>query len=493
MSDLVIASNRGPVQFELDDEGNLLTARGSGGMVAALGPALAGEGGTWVAAAITEGDRVAAKKAGRGGRREIELPLGPVTLRSVVTDQRKYSAYYNRVSNRTLWFLQHYLFDVARHPVFDRSFRDAWLAYTDVNVTFAEAIEAEASPGGSVFVQDYHLSLAPGMLRERRPDLAIGFFLHCPWANPGYFSMLPTRIMEELLAGMLGADLVGFLVPRWANNFMRCCAEVGYDVDMERCEVLADDGRRVPVRSYPLGVDPDELRRRVAQPDVQTQKRVLRDWARNRMLIVRVDRMELSKNILRGLEGFRTFLERNPRMRGRVVHFALAYASRRDLPEYQAYSSEVKHVADEINDAFRTKNWEPVRLELRDNYPRALAAMALADILIVNPVWDGMNLVAKEGPSVSENDAVLILSRNAGAADDLRSGAILVNPFDTAELAEAIAAAIQLPRDERGERAKRLLEGAGALPPKDWFQVQRDDLATIAADRRKAPEELPGL
>jgi trehalose 6-phosphate synthase len=479
MSDLVIASNRGPVQFELDDEGNLLTARGSGGMVAALGPALAGEGGTWVAAAITEGDRVAAKKAGRSGRRVIELPQGPVTLRSVVVDQRKYAAYYNRVSNRTLWFLQHYLFDVARHPVFDRSFRDAWLAYTDVNVTFAEAIEAEASPGGAVFVQDYHLSLVPAMLRERRPDLRIGFFLHCPWVSPGYFSMLPTHIGEELISGMLGADLLGFLVPRWAHNFMRCCRDAGYEVDLDGGEVVAGDGRRVPVRAYPLGVDPDELRRRAAQHDVQTQKRVLREWARNRAMVVRVDRMELSKNILRGLEGFRIFLERNPRMRGRVVHFVLAYSSRRGLPEYQQYSSEVKHAADDINDAFRTRNWEPVRLELRDNYPRALAAMAIADVLLVNPVWDGMNLVAKEGPAVSENEAVLILSRNAGAADDLRSGAVLVNPFDTAELAEALAAAVNLPRDERAERAKRLLEGAGALPPKDWFQVQRDDLTKL--------------
>jgi trehalose 6-phosphate synthase len=230
-------------------------------------------------------------------------------------------------------------------------------------------------------------------------------------------------------------------------------------------------------------VDADDLRRRVTERDVQAQLRSVRDLARGRNLVVRVDRMELSKNIIRGLDGFATFLEANPRMRGRVVHFALAYASRRDLPEYQAYTAEVKSAAEAINERFRTKTWEPIRLELRDNYPRALAAMALADVLIVNPVWDGMNLVAKEGPSVSERDTVLILSRNAGAADDLGEGAILVNPFDTVELAEAIGAGLAMPAEERAWRAKRLRQQAAALPPQDWFSRQREDLEALRGQR----------
>jgi trehalose 6-phosphate synthase len=295
--------------------------------------------------------------------------------------------------------------------------------------------------------------------------------------------MLPRPIREELLEGMLGADLLGFLVPRWARNFLRCCAEGGYAVDKEAEAVRAPDGRLVHVRSYPLGVDADDLRARAGERDVQAQLRSVRDLAHGRPLVVRVDRMELSKNILRGLDGFATFLESRPRMRGRVVHYALAYASRRDLPEYQAYTAEVKQAAEAINERFRTKTWEPVRLELRDNYPRALAAMAAADVLIVNPVWDGMNLVAKEGPSVSERDAVLILSRNAGAADDLGDGAILVNPFDTVELAEAIATALAMPPEERAHRAKLLRERAAALPPQDWFSRQREDLERLREPR----------
>jgi len=231
------------------------------------------------------------------------------------------------------------------------------------------------------------------------------------------------------------------------------------------------------VRTYPLGVDGEALRERAGQADARAQDRAVADLARGRRLIVRVDRMELSKNILRGLEGYGMFLERNPRARGRVVHYALTYPSRRDLPEYQAYTAEVKHMADAINERFRTRTWEPVLLELRDNYPRALAAMAAADVLVVNPVWDGMNLVAKEGPAVSRRDLALILSRNAGAADDLGPGALLVNPFDTAELAETIATALELPSDERAKRAALLREGATALPPGDWFDRQRDDLA----------------
>jgi trehalose 6-phosphate synthase len=235
----------------------------------------------------------------------------------------------------------------------------------------------------------------------------------------------------------------------------------------------------VLVRAYPLGVAGDALRERAAHPDARAQDRVVGELARGRRLIVRVDRMELSKNILRGLEGYGSFLERNPRARGRVVHYALTYPSRRDLPEYQAYTAEVKHAAESINERFRTRTWEPVVLDLRDNYPRALAAMAAADVLIVNPVWDGMNLVAKEGPAVSRRDLVLILSRNAGAADDLGEGALLVNPFDTAELAETIAAAVDMPPDERAKRAVLLRDGATALPPQEWFLVQRDELSAL--------------
>jgi trehalose 6-phosphate synthase len=480
MAELVVASNRGPVQFEVDDDGNLSAGRGAGGMVAALGPALAGQAGTWVAAAISEGDRVAARRVARSGRlRTLELAHGAVRLRSLVFGPREYQSFYNRVSNRTIWFLHHHLFDVPRHPRFDRSFRLAWEHYRLVNRAFATACDEEADRGGEVFMQDYHLAIAPALLRERRPDLRIAHFTHCPWADPGYFQMLPGRVAGAVLEGMLGADLVGFLVPRWARNFLHCCLEAGYRVDFDHGTVRTGDGRTVLVRAYPLGVAGDALRERAAQPDARAQDRVVGELARGRRLIVRVDRMELSKNILRGLEGYGSFLERNPRARGRVVHYALTYPSRRDLPEYQAYTAEVKHAAESINERFRTRTWEPVVLDLRDNYPRALAAMAAADVLIVNPVWDGMNLVAKEGPAVSRRDLVLILSRNAGAADDLGEGALLVNPFDTAELAETIATAVDMPPDERAKRAVLLRDGATALPPQEWFLVQRDELSAL--------------
>jgi len=483
MAELVVASNRGPVQFEIDDDGNLSSGRGAGGMVTALGPALAGQGGTWVAAAISDGDRVAARRVARSGRlRTIELAQGPVRLRSLVFDPREYQGYYNRVANRTIWFLHHYLFDVPRHPRFDRGFRVAWQHYEGVNQAFAAACDDEADHGGEVFVQDYHLALVPAMLRQRRPDLRVAHFSHCPWADPGYFLMLPGRAAGAILEGMLGADLLGFLVPRWARNFLHCCLEAGFGVDFERHTVRAGDGRTVQVRTYPLGVDGDALQERAAQPDVRAHGRAVTELARGRRLIVRVDRLELSKNILRGLEGYGMFLERNPRARGRVVHYALTYPSRRDLPEYQAYTAEVKALAESINERFRTRTWEPVLLDLRDNYPRALAAMAAADVLIVNPVWDGMNLVAKEGPVISRRDLVLILSRNAGAADDLGPGALLVNPFDTAELAETIVTALELPPDERAKRAALLRDGATALPPQNWFAAQRGDLIRLRSD-----------
>jgi len=488
MAELVVASNRGPVQFEIDDDGNLSSGRGAGGMVTALGPALAGQGGTWVAAAISDGDRVAARRVARSGRlRTIELAQGPVRLRSLVFDPREYQSYYNRVANRTIWFLHHYLFDVPRHPRFDRGFRVAWQHYEGVNQAFAAACDDEADHGGEVFVQDYHLALVPAMLRQRRPDLRIAHFSHCPWADPGYFLMLPGRAAGAILEGMLGADLLGFLVPRWARNFLHCCLEAGFGVDLERHTVRAGDGRTVQVRTYPLGVDGDALQERAAQPDVRAHGRAVAELARGRRLIVRVDRLELSKNILRGLEGYGMFLERNPRARGRVVHYALTYPSRRDLPEYQAYTAEVKHMAESINERFRTRTWEPVLLDLRDNYPRALAAMAAADVLIVNPVWDGMNLVAKEGPMVNERDGVSILSENTGAHEELGEFALSVNPFDIQALADSIHAALTMAPQERDRRLRGLKETVTARDPGDWID---DQLADIAR-RRDEPSPAP--
>jgi trehalose 6-phosphate synthase len=234
------------------------------------------------------------------------------------------------------------------------------------------------------------------------------------------------------------------------------------------------DGRTTRVAVHGLGVDADELAARVRQPDVEARRETLRRRVGDRRVIVRVDRSELSKNIVRGLLAYRELLRSHPEHRGAVVHVVLAYPSRHDLPDYRAYTAEVQRVAREIDDEFATDGWAPLLLEVNDDYPRSLAALQLAEVLVVNPVRDGMNLVAKEGPVLSAPGVAVVLSREAGAADDLGADAFLVNPFDVTGTAEAMHAALLLSDAERLQRSRRMAAAATAMPPRDWLRRQLD-------------------
>jgi trehalose 6-phosphate synthase len=355
-------------------------------------------------------------------------------------------------------------------PTFGERSRREWEAYASYNDSFAAAIAEEAAPGAAVLVQDYHLSLTPRQLRERRPDLRISHFSHTPWAPPEYFRLLPDVIAVDLLTGLLGADAVGFNSSRWADAFARCCVDVlGASYDGK---TVTYGGRTTRVDVHPLGVDGPELAARAAEADVTSKLPAIRELAGDRQLILRVDRTELSKNIVRGLEAYRELLRRWPEHRERVVHLAFAYPSRHDLPEYREYTGAVQRVAREVNEEFATPGWVPVHLEVKDDYPRSLAAMQLADVLVVNPLRDGMNLVAKEGPVLSDNGVGLVLSREAGAADDLGPDALLVNPYDVSQTAEALHEALLMDRSQRAERSKRLAEAAMAFPPSRWLADQ---------------------
>jgi trehalose 6-phosphate synthase len=321
-----------------------------------------------------------------------------------------------------------------------------------------------------VVVQDYHLTLTPRMLRERRPDLRIGHFMHTPWAPPEYFSMLPDDVARDVLAGILGADHAGFLCDRWAEAFLECCSAIlGATVDGR---VVTYRGRHTEVAVHGLGTDGPGLRARAQKPDVETQMAHLRELAGGRRIIARVDRTELSKNIVRGLLAYRELLRTYPEWHDRVMHVAYAYPSRHDLPEYREYTASVQRLAREIDDEFADGDWKPVHLTVSDDFPGSLAAFRLAEVLIVNPIRDGMNLVAKEGAVLSEPGCALVLSREAGAADELGPHAFVVNPYDVTQTTTALHAALSMPADERAARCRRLAEAATALPPAAWFEEQ---------------------
>jgi len=399
---------------------------------------------------------------------------------------------YNNVANSVLWFIQHLLFDTPNQPRFGRDFRRDWAAYLAYNQAFADAMADEAvassAPSGGVraLVQDYHLSLVPRLLRDRLggayADAGIAHFSHTPWAPPDYYRMLPAEVGVTVLDGMLGADHVGFHAARWADAFLDCCeAILGARVSRagsgaDRVGRVVHRGQVSKVAVHPLGVDAPALRERARAGDVRANVTTLGEAAAGRKLIVRVDRTELSKNIVRGLAAYRELLATRPEWHGRVVHLAFAYPSRSAVPEYRAYTDQVRQVAAEITAEFRTPDWNPLILDVRDDYPRSLAACVLADVLLVNPIRDGMNLVAQEGPVLSERGCALVLSREAGAAATLDGGALLINPYDVSETAAALHRALAMPDAERRRRTEALAGVAAASPPARWLG---DQLASL--------------
>ncbi|CAL9481810.1 alpha,alpha-trehalose-phosphate synthase (UDP-forming) [Streptomyces sp. enrichment culture] len=451
---VLLASNRGPVSYELREDGSLHAKRGGGGLVSGLSAIGPDAGAVWVCAALSDADREAVRRGeGQQGVRMLDIPA------DVHADA------YNGIANSVLWFVHHMLYQTPLEPVFDLEFRRQWASYEAYNRAFAEALAQEAAEGAAVMVQDYHLALAPGMLRELRPDLRIGHFSHTPWAPPEYFRMLPDDIAARLLRGMLGADRLGFLTRRWADAFTACCERFAGGLGETRIGV------------HGLGADADFLRRRAHEDDVDERIAGLREEiGAGRRAIVRVDRTELSKNIVRGLLAYRHLLEAHPEWRERVVHVAFAYPSRQDLAVYRDYTAEVQRVAEDINLRYGTPDWTPVVLHVKDDFARSLAAYRLADVALVNPIRDGMNLVAKEVPVVSDSGCALVLSREAGAYEELGEDAVGVNPYDVVGTAEALHAALTMPSEERAERTKRLAAAATALPPAQWFMDQLNAL-----------------
>jgi trehalose 6-phosphate synthase len=487
---LLVASNRGPLSFAMAPDGSLSARRGGGGLVSGLMPglsALAGQAEVlWICAALSDADRAAARQDPDGRRFGIDgaspgaSPSGGRTaVRTLDIPPGIFEGAYNAVANATLWFVQHMMFDTPVQPWFGPSFRQDWQSYETYNDAFAQALEqgvTTAPDQARVLVQDYHLALAPRMLRDRVPGVRIAHFSHTPWAPVDYYRILPDENGRAVLDGILGADHAGFLSQRWASAFLDCCeALLGAQVDRDAQRVI-HRGHVTSVGVHPLGVDAPALRERAHAADVQAGVDALTELAGNRKIIVRVDRTELSKNILRGLAAYRELLATRPEWHGKVVHIAFAYPSRSSVPGYREYTEQVKRLAAEINAEFATPDWQPLVLEVKDDYSRSLAACRVADVLVVNPIRDGMNLVAEEGPVLSDRDCALVLSREAGAASLLGSDALLVNPYDIGATASALHQALTMPDDDRRRRRVALAKAAASHSPSSWLTAQLDAL-----------------
>jgi trehalose 6-phosphate synthase len=404
----------------------------------------------------------------------------------VASDPLAYDRFYNIIANPMLWFIQHYLWDLSNAPDIRRNETEAFeFGYNVVNEDLARAVleEIEDVEEPVVMVHDYHLYTLPGLIRQARPDVFLHHFVHIPWSQPDSWRVLPKAMRDQLYQGILSCDIIGFHTRSYRRSFLQCCEDLlGLEVDFERGVVECDD-REVWVRAYPLPIDAGAVQAVAKRPRTQQFEAELLRRRRDH-LILRVDRADLSKNVLRGFGAFDIFLEQHPEFRERVTFIAQLMPSRTDVPEYAEYLERIEAVAAVVNHRHGSPDWMPIQLKLRDDLEEAVAAYKHYDVLIVNAMFDGMNLVAKEGPMVNERAGVSILSENTGAHEELGDCALSVNPFDLQELADSIHAALTMPFEERRRRHENLKAIVTARNPGDWVDDQLKDIRRKAGSPR---------
>lgn len=481
---LIMASNRGPVEFIAGPNGVLTPRRGSGGVVTALTSVSRIADVTWIAAAMSDGDRAAARAARTGrvaatGSSEHEK----LYVRFVDVPRDAYHRYYNIFCNPLLWFIQHYMWNTPRTPNISRTVYDAWEhGYLPVNHMFAQTIAEEAATDPVppyVILHDYHLYAAVGAVREQVPTAIIQHFTHIPWPDPRYWSLLPQVMRHLIYESLCAADVIGLQTMRDVRNFLHCCEAFldKPDVDYRRNTVWYR-GRLTHVRAYPISVDTETLAAFAESEEVRRYDAELAPLTRGKT-IVRVDRAEPSKNILRGFRAYELLIQRYPHLRRRVNFLAFIVPSRTDIGVYQTYTDEIFELVEAINDEYGTPDWTPVSLFYENNYAQAIAALRHYDVLLVNPLIDGMNLVAKEGAVVNRRDGVILLSEGAGAFEQMRDHVLPVAPADIEGVVRALHQALTMPKRERAARARALRRLMREADLTDWLERQFRDLVAL--------------
>ncbi|CAN5372211.1 glycosyltransferase family 20 protein [soil metagenome] len=473
---LIIATNRGPVTFTSGADGSLRPRRGSGGLVTALGQIGRHVPVTWIAAAMSEGERRAAADP-----KLLRQVAGDdaIRLRFASVERFVFEQAYNVIANPLLWFLQHQMWNLPERPVIDMATMRAWeRGYVALNEAFAAAVLAQTRSDRRprIMLHDYHLYTAAESIRHARPGAVLSHFTHIPWPPSSIWQNIAPKIREGIATGLLANDLVGFQTQRYAHNFLRMVESFVPDATVDyEARTVRRKRRTIHVRHYPISIDVEATRRVAGSRVAGRRADQLLGGARERV-IVRVDRLEPSKNILRGFMAYETLLQRNPRMRGRISFLAFLVPSRTGLREYGDYGRKVQNAVDRINARFGQSGWRPVQLFYENDYAQAMAGLSIADVILVNPLIDGMNLVAKEAVIVSGRDAVLVLSETAGAFDQMADGALAVAPADVVGTAEALATALAMPVEERRRRLAQLRRGVEQEDISWWLRRQLEDL-----------------
>ena len=414
----------------------------------------------------------------------VDVPT--LNVRLVDVDRDRHDMFYGAIANPLLWFVQHELYGLATQPEITAATHEAFAdGYVAVNEQFAGAVVEEVESRGGramVLLQDYHFYLVGDLVRRHCPDAVISHFVHIPWPGPDAWRVLPTDMREQLLRGLLGCDVVAFHTTRFARNFLSCAQELlGLDVNHQAGTVRIGD-RTVAARAYPISVDVDAVEKIAASEEVAARRATLVDTllAGERQLIVRVDRTDPSKNIVRGFRAFGLLLDQHPELVGRVTFLAALMPSRTDVSEYSDYLAQVGAVVAEINARHHADSWQPIDMRLQEDLAFAMAAYQLADVLVVNAVNDGMNLVAKEAVLANQRDGVLLLSENTGAHEELGPYALTVQPFDLQQQADAMYEALTMPAPQRRSLLQAAAETVRRNDVQRWLSRQLEDLAKLS-------------
>ena len=460
---LIVVSNRAPNSYGRVD-GKRVARRGAGGLVTSLAPLVSHHDVTWIASALSPEDRAVAAE---GVVEETSSDGSRYRLHLIAHPPEAYDLYYNVIANPVLWFVQHGLWERKHDPGGDLT--SAWEdGYVPVNEAFAAAVveELEREPA-AVFFHDYHLYLAPALVRSRRSEAPLAHFTHIPWVGPAGWSVLPEPIVRSIHEGLLANDVTGFHTERWRAAFLDSARSLGLEPDEER------------ITAHPISIDPDEFAGIARSEGVREREREL-ETRRPERLILRVDRTDPSKNVPRGLEAFRLLLERRPDLRGEVGMLALLDPSRQTIPEYVEERRRIEAAAAEVEARFPGA----LMLQIADDFPASIAAYKQFDVLLVNAVMDGLNLVVKEASIVNERAGVVALSENAGAFEELRDWVVPVEPLDVEATADALEDALALGEEERRARQEAIREQVRSHDLERWIGAQLADLDRASSIRR---------
>lgn len=481
---LIVVSNRGPVEYQFaPDNPRPQPRRRSSTVSTALNALISSVPFSWVASAMGEGDRLISERA-EGASVRPAVPNCQVNLRFVVTPRRAYHKFYNIFCNPLLWFLQHYMWSPPYTPNVDASVYDAWEnGYVVINQAFAESVVAEAVTLGKppvVMFHDYHLYLAPETVRRHLPDAVLQYLLHIPWPTPHTWRLLPAVMRTAICRSLASCDILGFQSQLDAHNFLDCCRWFIPEARVDfAASTVTSGGRTTQVRCYPLTIDITEVQQIANSPRALDYERRLKAVCTEKT-IVRVDRAEPNKNIVRGFRAYQLMLDRHPDLRGRVKFLAFLVPSRTHIKQYERYLGEIDQVVREINSALGTPEWQPIQTFYENNYVQAIAGLKLCDALLVNPVSDGMSLVAKEGPVVNARDSVLVLSEGSPAHEQLADGALSAGPADVEGTGEALYQAMVMPPEERKRRSEQLLTAIQREDASHWLKMQFKDIRSLS-------------